>query len=228
MRDFVGKRFERGAWLGLHLTVGAVVIFIATVLFAEIAWRTGAHSHFAQTDKAVASWFHNHLTPAGVVAARTASFFGSVLFVAGAACVAAVLLLRTQMWNRLMLVVLATAGGGLLNLALKHVFHRNRPVLENPLVTLSSYGFPSGHTMGATIFYGLLALLALGIWTRPIQRAATICAAALLVGAIGCSRIYLGAHFLSDVLGAFAAGIAWLAFSWTGLEMIRRKQRLSR
>jgi undecaprenyl-diphosphatase len=114
-------------------------------------------------------------------------------------------------------------GGSVLNILLKHYFQRQRPVLENPLVTLSSFGFPSGHTMGATLFYGLLALLiahsSRWAWSHRIF---AFCGAALLIALVGASRIYLGAHYLTDVLGAIALGLAWLAFCWTGIETVRR------
>jgi undecaprenyl-diphosphatase len=113
-------------------------------------------------------------------------------------------------------------GGSLLNVLLKHFFHRQRPVLENPLVTLTSFGFPSGHTMGATLFYGVLALFVAqsvrAWWLRVL--AWSLASVAVLL--IGLSRIYLGAHYLTDVLGAFAVGLAWLAFSWTGVETLRK------
>ena len=114
-------------------------------------------------------------------------------------------------------------GGSLLNIVLKHFFHRQRPILENPLVTLTSFGFPSGHTMGATLFYGLLALIA----ARAIPwrwRAVPFVVAAVIVMLIGVTRIYLGAHYLTDVLAAVAAGVVWLAFSWTAIETFRRRQ----
>lgn len=95
---------------------------------------------------------------------------------------------------------------------------------ENPLVTLSSYGFPSGHTMGATLLYGLFALLAARTLKTGSARVACFVAAGLLILMIGLSRIYLGAHFLSDVLGAIAAGIAWLAVCWTAAETWRRRR----
>jgi undecaprenyl-diphosphatase len=123
---------------------------------------------------------------------------------------------------RLLALVLAVGGGALLNLALKHLFHRQRPVLENPLVTLSSYGFPSGHTMGATIFYGVLALIitySIRTWSL---RVVVGWLAAFVTALIGASRIYLGAHYFTDVIGAIAIGLTWLSFCWTGVETLRR------
>src|SRR3954452_4573764 len=134
----------------------------------------------------------------------------------------AFVLARQRSLYRLLALTLAVGGGAVLDLALNHIFHRQRPVLENPLVTLSSWGFPSGHTMGATIFYGVLALI-VTYWIRGWRRRVWIgSAVAFVIALIGASRIYLGAHYFTDVIGAVAVGLAWLAFSWTGVETLRR------
>jgi undecaprenyl-diphosphatase len=111
---------------------------------------------------------------------------------------------------------------------LKHFFHRERPVLENPLVTLSSYGFPSGHTMGATLLYGLLALLAWKNVRNRAARLACVAGACLWILLIGLTRIYLGAHYLTDVLGALAAGLLWLVVCWTAFETFRWRRDSTR
>jgi membrane-associated phospholipid phosphatase len=160
--------------------------------------------------------------------ARAISFFGSVGWLTAVSIGVALFLVLRRDWLNASLIALVMGGGGALNVVLKHFFHRERPVLENPLVTLSSYGFPSGHTMGATLLYGLLALLA---WKNLRNRAARL---TCVVGAcfwillIGLTRIYLGVHYLTDVLGALAAGLFWLAFSWTAFETLRRRRHSTR
>ncbi|MBA3273721.1 MAG: phosphatase PAP2 family protein [Chthoniobacterales bacterium] len=122
----------------------------------------------------------------------------------------------------LLLLALTMLGGSVLNMLLKHLFQRQRPAFENPLVTLNSYGFPSGHTMGTTLLCGALALIAAATLKSRIARASVFCLAAIWVMIIGASRIYLGAHYFTDVIGAIAAGLAWLAFCWTAVETLRR------
>jgi undecaprenyl-diphosphatase len=173
-------------------------------------------------DDRITAWFQGHATTALTRLWRTASFFGSVIFLTSAAAIVAVLLTVRRSFYRLLALTLAVGGGAVVNLALKHLFHRQRPVFENPLVTLSSFGFPSGHTMGATLFYGVLALVithSIASWPRRIFAG---CAAGVMIGLIGASRIYLGAHYFTDVIGAIAVGLAWLAFCWTGVETLRR------
>jgi undecaprenyl-diphosphatase len=91
---------------------------------------------------------------------------------------------------------------------LKLAFHRPRPELA--YVHLDTYSFPSGHAAGTTAIYGVLLLLVARGRARRVQLA---CAAALilLVAAVGFSRLYLEAHYLSDVLAGISVGVAWLA-----------------
>jgi len=90
---------------------------------------------------------------------------------------------------------------------------------------LTSYGFPSGHTMGVTVLFGLLALFLAKTVSTAGAAFAYFIAAGLVILLIGLTRVYLGAHFLSDVLGAFAASVVWLTFCWTALETLRRRQK---
>jgi undecaprenyl-diphosphatase len=219
---FLQARLSPEGYLGLHLTVGLLVILAAGWWFGEIAEDVSRNAATRVLDESVTSWFQVHATPALTHAMRFVTFFGSVGFVAAASvCVAIVLIVRKS-WYQLLTLALTVGGGSLLNILLKHFFHRQRPVLENPLVTLSSFGFPSGHTMGSTLLYGLLALFVAHSVRTWRLRALVSCFAALWVALIGLSRIYLGAHYLTDVLGAIAVGLAWLAFCWTGVETLRK------
>jgi undecaprenyl-diphosphatase len=113
----------------------------------------------------------------------------------------------------------AVAGSAVLNHLLKVLFARPRPHFEHPLLVETSYSFPSGHAMESFVVYGMLAyfaVLALRSWESR--------GAALLVVLIGFSRMYLGVHYLSDVLAGYAAGGVWLSALITGTETIRRSK----
>ena len=227
-RRFLRARFSPEGYLGLHLTIGILVIIGTGWWFHEIAEGVFRDPATRLLDDSITSWFLGYATPVLTRTFRAITCFGSVLFLTGASVVTAVVLAVRRSFYRLLAFVLAASGGALLNLALKHMFHRQRPVLENPLVTLSSYGFPSGHTMGATIFYGVLALI-VTYWMRSwVGRVLIGCGAAVIVVLVGVSRIYLGAHYFTDVIGAVAVGLAWLAFCWTGVETVRRWRGRSR
>src|SRR5947209_3439396 len=223
-RRFIRARFSPEGYLGLHLTIGLLVVVAAGCWFGEIAEDVSRDAATRLLDDSITAWFHLHGTPLLTRIFRILTFFGSVGFLSFASIVLALVLALRRSFYRLLAVVLAVGGGALLNLLLKHYFHRQRPVLENPLVTLSSFGFPSGHTMGSTLFYGVLALV-LTYWIRSwLRRSLVGFAAALVIMLIGLSRIYLGAHYFTDVIGAIAVGLAWLAFSWTGTETLRRRR----
>jgi len=106
------------------------------------------------------------------------------------------------------------AGGGLLlNLLLKEVFHRARPGVDllYLLPSLSSMSFPSGHTMGTTSVVGsLVVILHVEKAPRVVRLVAILLGSAAIVG-VGLSRVYLGAHYPSDVLGGFLAAAAWVS-----------------
>ena len=110
-------------------------------------------------------------------------------------------------------LVFGVGGGLLLNLLLKELFHRARPGadLVYLLPSLSSLSFPSGHTMGTTSMVGSLVVILHVVKTpRAVRLASILLGAAAIVG-VGLSRVYLGAHYPSDVLGGFLAAAAWVS-----------------
>jgi undecaprenyl-diphosphatase len=114
-------------------------------------------------------------------------------------------------------LLLSVSGGLLLNNILKLAFHRARPQFDDPLLMLTTYSFPSGHTMNATVLYGALATFVFAkskSWPPRIVAAAV---AITFIVLVAFSRVYLGAHYLSDVLGAICEGLAWTALCLTAL-----------
>jgi undecaprenyl-diphosphatase len=116
-----------------------------------------------------------------------------------------------------------TLGGGLLDTVVKEVVNRARPSLVNPVATAHGKSFPSGHAMSSTFTYGALLLVFLPVIARR-YRPVIVGGAALLVAAICFSRLALGVHYISDVVGGVVLGLAWLAAS-TAAFSIWRVQR---
>ena len=141
-------------------------------------------------------------------AALALSFAGSEgIWIVGA------VLLGVLVWQRragaAVTLLLVAVGAQLLNDLLKTIFHRVRPTPLLGLIAAQQYSFPSGHGMESAAFYGFVAYLAWRLfegWTRWLA----VAALALLVLLIGWSRIYLQAHYLSDVLAGYLAGLIWL------------------
>lgn len=103
-------------------------------------------------------------------------------------------------------------GAGLLNQFVKLVLQRERPTIEH-LVVQGGYSFPSGHSMGSLICYGGLAFLFIQFSKNSRWNWLVIAVTAILVFLIGMSRIYVGVHFPSDVIGGYCLGGSWLALS---------------
>jgi undecaprenyl-diphosphatase len=103
---------------------------------------------------------------------------------------------------------IASGGSLLIQGVMKLWFERPRPKLPWAQV-LPDYSFPSGHTMNAIIFYVALALIVWSVFGRRIGVVSLVGALVLALG-VGVSRIYLGYHYLTDVVGGLLAGIAWL------------------
>jgi len=129
--------------------------------------------------------------------------------------VAAGLLLRRRRGATLFLVVVSL-GALVLNGTMKVLIARPRPALPWATV-LPDYSFPSGHTMNAVVFYVALALIAWSIGGRRVGLVALAVAIVIAVG-VGMSRIYLGYHYLTDVVGGILAGLAWLLVVGTALR----------
>jgi len=128
--------------------------------------------------------------------------------------------------NWLVVVVgwtLVMGGGKLVELALKHTFHRTRPIGALQHLSDPSYSYPSGHAMGAMIGYGMLTYLVLLRVRQPAARALVTAIAALVIIAIGTSRLVLAVHYFTDVVGGFAAGAVWLALSLAAVEAARER-----
>lgn len=119
-------------------------------------------------------------------------------------------------------LVLTSLLGGILNLVLKEWFARARPDLAAALRHASGYSFPSGHAMGSVVVCGALLYLALRGFDSWKLRSGSIAVALGVVGAIALSRIYLGVHWISDIVAGLSAGFLWVASTTLSYELYRR------
>lgn len=117
-----------------------------------------------------------------------------------------------------LVLALNLSGSWLLNGIFKSFFRRRRPDLWASPNSPMDYSYPSGHSMSAISFYGLLALYAARFFSIPLSLTAPI--AAILSTLIGFSRVYLGAHWPTDVLSGWMAGLIWLVACFYGLAKI--------
>ena len=223
--EFLQSRLSPQGYLGLHLTIGAFILIGSAWLFGGIAEDVLHHDPLTIIDVQFSAWLHNRMAPPLTTFMLVMTLLGSTLFVGGTALLMALYLLWRRRWYELLILLLAVPGGMLLNTLLKIAFHRHRPSFSDPIVSLTSYSFPSGHTMAATVLCGVLAAFAVKHLHGWRWRLLAVILAVLMVFLIGFSRMYLGAHYLSDVLGASAEGLAWLALSLTAVETLERRKQ---
>ncbi len=217
---FLQARLTPGGYLGFFLTVATLVMVAATWVFGGIAQDVVAGDPLTVVDRRLALWLHAHTTPPLTTAMLVISSFASPVAVGAVSLLTAMVLILRRSWHRLLSLVLSVPGGTLLNALLKWMFRRPRPEFVHPLVHAVGYSFPSGHTTAAVVLYGLLAVFAVRTLQSWRWRVLAVLAALLLIMLIGYSRMYLGVHYLSDVLAAGAEGVAWLTVCLTAVEML--------
>ena len=202
------------------------MLFVFALIFGNIAEDVATADEITVLDVQLSQWFHSRATPPLTRAVLFFTHLHSTVGIIALSSLLALYWLRAKAWDWLLTLVLTVPVGMLLNVLLKNIFQRVRPVFDVPLLTLNTYSFPSGHAAGATLFYGILAAWFIGRATSWRWRVFIALLAALMVALVGLSRIYLGVHYLSDVLAAMAASSCWLAFSLTAVETSRRRRRL--
>ena len=222
--EFLLDRLSPRGYLGLHLTIGVLLFIGASWLFGGIAQDVVAGDPLMVVDQNVAKWFHERRTPGLTTAMQLVTGLASPIWVTGIALVVAFVLWRKRCWYRLLVLALVVPAGAVVDFLLKTAFHRHRPSFEDSFLIFHGYSFPSGHTMAATLLYGGLAVFAvIGLETWR-WRVGAVLGAFVMVLLVGFSRVYLGAHYLSDVMGAAAAGFAWLVLCLTAVDTLRRSR----
>ena len=221
---FLRARLSPEGYLGLHLTVGAVVLMATVWLFGGIAEDVITGDPLTIIDRRVAAWFNQRMTPPLVRIMEIISNLASPIVVSTVTATLALFFCWKRYWYRLVALLLIVPGGVLLNILLKFVFARQRPTFEHPLVIVLGYSFPSGHAFAATVLYGGLAAFAVMALQTWRWRVSAVLGAVSLVVLVAFTRVALGVHYLSDVLGGMALGLAWLALCLTAVDTLRRRR----
>jgi membrane-associated phospholipid phosphatase len=203
---------------------GAVAATAASVIFLSLSWKVATYAPIVVNDVEIANWLHNHGTPELTAFMIAVSDFHGVAGSALLALAFGAVLAWLRQWYWLGTLVLAMGGGMAINSLLKEAFARVRPYFDDPWVWLTSHSFPSGHTAGAVLFYGVLAAFLVSRFYEPRRRLACLAGAVFAIALVAFSRMYLGAHYLSDVVAAACSSTVWLVFCLTAVhEVVRRR-----
>lgn len=215
-------RLRTAPFVSLHLIAGLALCALFLWAFIAIAEDIPEKGSLVHLDLTVAAWLQMHGTEWGEAIFSVISWLGSPVLIAIEIAVALWLLARRD-WMRFWFWVATIGGGKLLELVLKLGFRRTRPVYASEFIHHQSWSFPSGHAMSSLIGYGLMAFLILPSVRGERRRRAIVIAAVALTAAIGYSRLYLGVHYLSDVVAGFLAGGLWLVICIWTFQATRRR-----
>ena len=213
----------------LLMALGAIAAVAAGFLFVALAEQVErSTSAVSRGDMAIHTWFGNEHRPALTTLFTAATDIGGTIGLGAiVALVAGTLFARKERASAVF--VLATgAAGALLNVGLKAIYARMRPDAVSVLVSAKWYSFPSGHAMDSFIIFGTLAYVALRQPWPWVWKSASVAFGATAVLVISVSRVYLGVHWASDIVGGWSAATAWLFFAVLAFEMQLRQREKSR
>ena len=195
---------------------GWSALLLAGLVFFAIAWNVTMRSALVALDGRTANWLHSHGNSAATAFFLAITNLHSPIGITAASVIFGLVLARLRQWYWLLTLAIAVGGGMLVNVVLKYAYERMRPHFDDPLLTLNSYSFPSGHTAGAVLFYGVLAAFLVSRFYDSRQRTAFVSVAIVMVVLVAFSRMYLGLHYLSDVLAAACSSTGWLVLCLAG------------
>jgi undecaprenyl-diphosphatase len=202
----------------LAIVTVAALLFTLLLLLVRLQWAP-----LESADHDTATWLNGLIAGDSVVVTivKAVTWLGSdgVLWTLIGA--AAVVLAIRRRWRLTVYLLVTGAGALVLDPVLKALVGRLRPVVAHPIAHGNGDSFPSGHALGSIVCYGALFLVFLpaarGTWRRVLTAVILT-----LIAAIGISRLLLGVHYLSDVLGAWALGITWLGITAFAFELSRQ------
>lgn len=194
----------------------------ALLFFCWLAWEV-VHGATAGFDLHVRMLVHSWSGPMLTRAMRGVTLLGSPVFLIGLGAILCWRLAAVGRVRAAILLLLTAVGAEALDGLLKLCFRRQRPEAFFGLADPMSYSFPSGHSVASCCFYGAMAAILAANMRSHARKAALWIIAGLLAFCVGLSRVYLGVHYPTDVLGGFAMGVVWAGLVRAGYEVWLRR-----
>ena len=222
---FLRRRLARGVPYGLGFTAAFAFVVAALAAFGVVVDAATDAGDLARLD-ATAHGTLFHALGASRPLGLAVTWFGNNATITTAVVVVALALVVSRRYWAAFRVVFASALGGLVVRGLKEVFARDRPL--DQVIPAAGYSFPSGHAFAATVFYGMMIYLVFRFIQRTWARALAVVVGVAVIGGVGLSRVYLNVHYLTDVVGGWLAGSAWLVASLLLVNVVETQTRSRR
>lgn len=215
---FVSERFNPARFEGLPLTLLCLALGYSVVLLGGLVEDLLAVDPIVAVDKRLAALLLEFRSPFLLSVFIKVTLLGNWQIILGGVALFSLYLFIEQRRYYLVFFWVSMGGCGFFTTLGKWFFHRQRPF---DMTHLLEFSFPSGHTTYTACFYGFLAYFLIRQTKSPSRRVDIVFTWALLVGAVGFSRLYLGVHYLSDVLAGALLGLSWFII---GISLIEWKE----
>ncbi len=212
--------------------IGLTMFAIGSLIFIVLAFNLIKQGPLIKWDFSIAESLHALAlkSPAFVINIMIIGYYVGLQGIVLVAVLLALYFLYKRFWCELVMVSISLGLSGPIFLILSHIFKRPRPFLlfDKPLWASSPNipGFPSGHTLSIVVCYGLLIYLLVPKIKSYLGKTLVVAAALLVMIYVGFSRIYLGDHYLTDIIAGYAVGIAWFGLACTSVELLFQKYYL--
>ena len=189
-----------------------VAIVMSGLIFAILAYNVVTNGPLLRWDQPLADSLHHYALNVAPLEKdlMVFSFYLGREVVALITVIAIIVFWRKKAWQKLVLLLAGVGGGALVWVGFSFLFGRQRPQFDNPIwKPLPWGGFPSGHALVAVTCFGLLAYF---LWQRTHSsgaHTATVVVAVIIIFLIGYGRLFLGAHYVSDIIAGYAFGVFW-------------------
>jgi undecaprenyl-diphosphatase len=213
--------------------IGWIPFLIGMFIFGLMAANLVFNGPLLTVDTSIANALHNaalHTSPGMLNFIESGFFIGKELVIITGILMGVYYVIR-RYWKEFWMVVVGKVGGLLIFEGLSlYVFHRDRPAFEVPITKVLTFpGFPSGHAIATVTTYGLIAYLLLPTISSRFAKWVVISITLFVILFVGFSRIFVGGHYLTDVIAGYGLGLAWAGISYMAIESYfvhRNKRRI--
>lgn len=208
--------------------IGIVMVLLGGISFGALAFNLQTNGPLLQWDVPLDNSMHAQAVASSLFIkdVMIASFYVGKQLVTVIAVILGLYFLIKRYWLELAMVFIGFSGSGTLWYLLSTYYNRPRPVFVPPLwIVIKAGGFPSGHTMSAVVCYGFLAYLLVPKLRSLFWKWVVVIVTLVIMAYIGYGRLFLGEHYLSDVIAGYALGIFWSGLVYTALEVLFYKRR---